>query len=505
MTRNMSETVDRRRIQTLTDIAIGLTAEQDLDKLLTRTLRYARELSHADAGTLYLMQDGALHFRIVQNDTFGTMAGGQGEQLDLPPVGLDRSNVSACAALEGRTIRIDDVYQCEDYDFSGPRRYDASTGYRSKSMLVVPMRNKQRDVIGVLQLINALDAENGEVVAFDEDVTVLVESLASLAAVAIANAALIEQTRDLFESLIKVLAVAIDAKSPHTGNHVQRVAELNLFLARKINERTDGPFADVNFSNEDLESIRLAGWLHDVGKITTPVHIMDKATKLMGLRDGLELIAARFALMELLMERSEKSVSDQSLTLDQLHEDFHFLIECNKPEVIIDDAKRARLEKIADRTVRYCGKERPLLEERELKALEIARGTLTEEEISIMREHVDSTEKMLTQVPFRQGLSKVPLYASQHHERLNGKGYPKGLQARDIPLPSRILMIADCYEALAAKDRPYKRELPEEKVLGILSGMADKGEIDKDILKLLTEEKLHREFEKQYAAKHPEQ
>ncbi|MFW6303409.1 MAG: HD domain-containing phosphohydrolase [Candidatus Sumerlaeota bacterium] len=502
MTRNMSEASDRRRIQTLTEIAIGLTAEQDLDNLLTRTLSYARELSHADAGTLYLFQDGALHFRIVQNDTFGTRAGGKGETLDLPPVGLDPSNVSACAALEGRTIRIDDVYQCEDYDFSGPRRYDSATGYRSKSMLVVPMRNKQRDVIGVLQLINAIESDSGEVVPFDEDVTILVESLASLAAVAIANAALIEQTRDLFESLIKVLAVAIDAKSPHTGNHVQRVAELNVFLARKINEKQDGPFADVSFSIEDLEAIRLAGWLHDVGKITTPVHIMDKATKLMGLRDGLELIAARFALMELLMERSKKPAHDKSLTLEQLREDFDFLVECNKPEVVIDDAKRSRLEDIAGRMVPFGGRERPLLEERELKALEIARGTLTEEEIAVMREHVDSTEKMLTQVPFRQGLAKVPLYASQHHERLNGKGYPKGLRARDIPLPSRILMIADCYEALAARDRPYKRELPEEKVLGILSNMAEKGEIDKDILKLLTEEKLHREFEARYAGKY---
>ncbi len=491
----------RRRIETLTEIAIGLTAEQDLSRLLDKTLRYARELSKADAGTLYLLQDGALHFSILQNESLGTKLGGGEGDIDLPPVALDAGNVSGCAALEGRTIVIDDVYACDDYDFSGPRRYDEATGYRCKSMLVVPMRNHQGDVMGVVQLINAIDGDTGEVVAFEADVVVLVESLASLAAVAISNAALIEQTRDLFESLIRVLAVAIDAKSPHTGNHVQRVAELNVFLAHYIHDKQDGPFAEVQFSDEDFEAIRLAGWLHDVGKITTPVHIMDKGTKLLGLRDGVELIETRFALLEMLARSDDPEKSGLG-SAEDLEEDLEFIRQCNKPDVIMDAARLERLRQIADRYVGHDGTKTHLLNERELDALSIVRGTLTDEEFGIMRSHVESTEAMLSQVPFREGLSKVTLYASQHHERLNGRGYPKGLSADQIPLPSRILQVADVYEALAAKDRPYKEAMTEREVLSILTNMAENSEIDHDILKLFTDEKVHRAFEAEYLRNH---
>ena len=509
----------RRQISQLTEIGIALSAELNLDALLEKTLHHARELTRADAGTLYLLLGGQLHFKILHNESLKVFKGGTtGVAVDLEPVKLDMANVSAYAAIQGKTIHIEDVYRSAEFDFSGPRKYDKMTGYRSRSMLVVPMKNHHGDVIGVLQLINATEPETGAVGAFSDEAVNLAEALASQAAVAITNASLVEEIKNLFDSLIRVLATAIDMESPYTGNHVQRVAELNVVLAKAINEKRDGPFAGVHFTDEQLEEIRLAGWLHDVGKITTPVWIMDKATKLESIYDRIGLIETRFGFIRRGMEiaalekkneilrrgGSEEEMARLDGELERqrgaLKDDLDFLRRCNQPGEFMEDAKLKRLQEIAKKTYVEDGAEKPLLTEDEAHNLSIRKGTLTEEQLKIMRDHVILTERMLSQIPFSGYLRNVPVYAAQHHERLDGKGYHKACKAEQLSLPARILAIADFYEALSAKDRPYKKPMSEEVILSILQKAADAGEIDKDVLELLTKDKIHHQFEEAYQA-----
>ncbi len=503
------------RASRLIEIGIALSAETRLDVLFEKIVTYARELTRADGGSLYLLEDGELRFRILQNESLGLfLRAGDGESIRLGPVPLVRTNVSAYAALTGRTVVIDDVYTCDDFDFEGPRRYDAETGYRSKSMLVVPLKDTRADVLGVLQLINARDPETAEVVGFRVDDVRLCEALASQAAVALANARLLHEVQEMLASLVRVLGVAIDAKSPYTGNHVQRVARLNVVLARALSETDEEPFRDVSFSDEELEEIRIAGWLHDVGKVVTPVHVMDKATKLEGVFDGIDRIRERFRAVRHLMEAQawrqelEERTGRAALSPDrrrglaerlgELDEDLRFVERCNRPDEFMDDAALERLRHVADKRYVEGGEEHPLLTPDEVRYLSIRRGSLTEEEMRVMREHAAWTRRMLLQIPFSRGLKNVPLYASQHHEKLNGTGYPEGLREPQIPLQSRILAVADLYEALSAKDRPYKQPMPREKIFAILRSAAEAGEIDRDIVEFALRHRLFDRFEEEY-------
>ncbi|MCX7045700.1 MAG: GAF domain-containing protein, partial [Candidatus Sumerlaeota bacterium] len=437
----------KRQISRLTEIGIALSAELDLDALLEKTLQYARELTFADAGTLYLMAGDTLHFKIMQNESMKAFLGGTtGKPINLEPVKLEKTNVSAYAALLKTTVNIPDVYASSEFDFSGPRRYDQKTGYHSRSMLVVPMKTHDGEVIGVLQLINALDPFTKAIIPFSKASTQLTQALASQAAVAITNANLVKEIKDLFESLVRVLAIAIDQKSPYTGNHVQRVAEFNVMLAKAVNAKGDGAFSNTKFSPDQLEEIRLAGWLHDVGKVTTPVHVMDKATKLEAIFDRIGLIEERFSAFRaslqaqaqeekvaLALTETDTARRDEGVAkietklageLGVLEDDLAFLRRCNQPGEFMEDAKLKRLNEIAQKTYRVEGKDKPCLTGDETLNLSIRRGTLTEEQFKIMRDHVVMTEKMLTQIPFAGKLKNVPTYAAEHHEKLNGKGYP---------------------------------------------------------------------------------
>jgi len=508
--RKPSNQETQARVARLIDIGVALSAETDLDVLLVKIVQYSREITRADAGTLYILSDGKLHFRIIQNDSLGVSLGGaSGGEINLDPVPIVESNVSGRAALTGSTIRIEDVYSSTEFDFEGPRNYDAQTGYKSRSMLVCPMKDTGGKVIGFLQLMNSIDQETGKVRGFCDDDVHICEALASQAAVAVTNAHLVTELNNMMDALIKVLGVAVDAKSAYTGNHVQRVATLNVALASAVSASSDPPFSDVSFSEKQLEEIKISGWLHDVGKVTTPVHIMDKAKKLETIFDRIDLVKERFfgikkflevnALKEKLKialqgpNGNDPAEIDKELEkqLTQLNIDFQFLAECNQPGEFLDNSKLDRICEIAGKTYEEEGKIRNYLTEDETKNLSIRKGTLTDEEMDVMRGHVECTKKMLDQIPFADHLKNVVLYASQHHERLNAKGYPKGLKAEQIPLQSRILAIADLYEALSAKDRPYKKSMNLKTILSILEKCASDGEIDKDVLNLLVNDKIY--------------
>ncbi|WP_025321784.1 HD domain-containing phosphohydrolase [Deferrisoma camini] len=481
---------EHARLRRLIEVTTALSVERDLEVLLDRILACARELTGADAGTVYTREGDRLHPRVIHNDTLGLRLRAAQAEDRLGTVAVEPGNVSGYAALHGKTVHVADVYRSDEFDFQGPRRYDAQTGYRSRSMLVVPLTEPGGRVIGVLQLLNARQAETGQPGPFrDEDVE-LVEAFASGAAAALRNARLVEDLRATLEGLVRALGVAIDAKSRYTGNHVQRVAELNVGLAQAIHRCEKGPLAGVRFGEEELEEIRLAGWLHDIGKVTTPVYVMDKANRLQGFFDRIEVIRERFRRVEaVLLERirSGDDPAENARRLDAMREDWAFVEAANRPGPPMGPEQERRLKRIASEAYGVLGPEERVLAPEELETLARSRGSLTPEEMEQMREHVVWTARMLGQIPFPPHLSRVPEIASAHHERLDGTGYPEGRTAEDLPMAARILAAVDVFEALTAADRPYKPPLPPERVVRILRQDAAQRKLDPDVVEVLLE------------------
>ncbi|RLC02388.1 MAG: metal-dependent phosphohydrolase [Deltaproteobacteria bacterium] len=514
-------------LKEITRIGAALSVEKNIHKLLEMIVDEAKSLTNADAGTLYILdkEQKALQFQILQNDSMKIRLGGtSGTETNLPSVPLfdsqgnpNHANVSSYAALTGEVINIPDVYDAEGFDFSGPRNYDKSTGYRSKSMLVLAMRNHENETIGVLQLLNAQDLETGDIVSFSPDYIDLVVSLASQGAVALTNTQLIQNLTDLFYAFIKSIATAMDEKSPYTGGHITRVVDLTMMIAKEINDTGQAPFQNTCFSDDEMEELRLAAWMHDVGKITTPEVIVDKATKLQSFFDRIEFIETRFDLIATAIEndflkhklelsaegkldpemisRLDQDMSEQITTVTK---DFAFLRDINQAVEFMDDDKLKQLQNIAKKTYHLNDRQRPYLTEDEILNLSIRKGNLTEEERGIIENHVEVTFKMLNELPFPKKHAMVPEYAAGHHEKLDGSGYPRHLSKDSLPLQSRIMAVADIFEALTAKDRPYKKPMKLSQALNILSFLKKDGHIDPDIHDLVISSNLFLEYAKAF-------
>ena len=513
-----------KHIKQLTQIGLALSAEKNISKLLESIVDEARELSNADAGTLYIVDkdNNELRFEILQSDTMNTRMGGtSGNEVNLPSVPLyidgepNHFNVSSHVALTGETINIPDVYEAEGFDFTGPKKYDAATGYRSKSMLVIPMKNHENEIIGVLQLLNAQDLDTDAVVAFSAEYVSLIGSLASLAAVALTNTQLIQDLNNLLYAFIKSIATAIDEKSPYTGGHINRVVDLTMMIAEKINEIEEGQYKDVFFSEDEIEELRMAAWMHDVGKITTPEYVVDKATKLHTIFDRIHLIETRFDLIaksienehlekkiELLQngkgsESELKRLEDElSGELKLLCEDFDFIKARNISGEFMSDENIERIHEMSKKSCIINGLAHPYLTENEVENLTIRKGTLTDQEREVIENHATMSLKMLNQLPFPRKLSKVPEYASAHHEKLDGSGYPRHLTEKDLPLQSRIMAVADIFDALTARDRPYKKPTKLSQAIKIMGFMKKDKHIDPDIHDLFLNSGLYIEYAK---------
>src|SRR4051812_21249116 len=459
-----------QRLEQLNTIGASLSAERDINRLLESILAAAKTITRADGGTLYrVTEERTLRFEIVRTSSLKYYLGGTtGNPVPFYPIQLykdgkpNHSMVAAHAALTGKTVNIPDAYTAEGFDFSGTRAFDAKTGYRSQSFLTVPMRNHDHEIIGVLQLINAHDPSSGEVVAFSPSDQRLAESLASQAAVALTNRMLIMQLEQLFESFINLMNSAIDEKSPYTGGHCQRVPVLTMLLAEAVNDTREGPLRDFTMSEKDRYELKIAGLLHDCGKVTTPVHIVDKATKLETLYDRVHLIDTRFEVLKRDLEIAalRKNIDEKTLRdrLRELEDDRRFLHACNIGGERMKDEDIARVKRIAKLRWRdVAGHEADFLTEDEVRNLTIRAGTLTDEERKVINNHIVATIKMLEALPWPRHLTKVPEYAGGHHERMDGKGYPRGLTREQMSVQARCMGIADIFEALTAKDRPYKK------------------------------------------------
>ena len=511
-------------LKKLAQIGIALSAEKNTKKLLEMIVTCARDFTNADAGTLYTVDENrnVLNFEIIQNDTLGTKLGGlSGGEIKLTPVPLEidgqpnHSNVSSYTALTGETINIPDVYEAKDFDFTGPRKYDEQTGYRSCSMIVIPLKNHANEIIGVLQLLNAKDSKSNKVIAFSEEYMELVSALASQAAVALENNQLIEDLQNLFDAFIQGIATAIDEKSPYTGGHIRRVTELTMNIANEVNKASEGPFAGIKFTEDEIEELRIATWLHDVGKITTPEFIIDKATKLETIFDRSKLIEARFELIKQIAENNylkEKiklveSKKDNKKELNWIYEKFcedienldaekEFIVQCNVPGEFNEEEEFNLLQNIGEKRFYLNDTEQKYLNDNELYNLSIRRGSLTKEEREKIEYHVSMSIKILEKLHFPKKLSRVSEYAGGHHEMLDGSGYPKGLSAEQLPLQARIMALADIFESLTAKDRPYKKPLKLSETIKILTQMRKENKIDPDLFDLFINSNILENYTK---------
>jgi HD-GYP domain-containing protein (c-di-GMP phosphodiesterase class II) len=507
-----------QQINRLAEIGRALSGEYDLNTLLEKICDEVRKFTYADACTLYIVKDNQLHVTIFQNHSMDIRMGGRtGEEFNMPPVDLIESNVSAYVALKGVSVNIPDVYDTDLFDFTGPKEFDQDTGYHSTSMLVCPMRNHENDIIGVLQLVNALNPDTGEIIPFLPDYISLTESLASQAAVSITNARLINDMEHLFESFVEVMATAIDEKSPITGGHIRRVANLTMIMAEELHKSDKHPFQDIHFTPEKFHELRVASWMHDIGKVTTPVEIIEKSKKLETIFDRVEFIDLRmqFIIQSTQLEAAQTQLKmihggatpEQIKTLEEstgkavkeLNEIRQFILKCNEPSEFLEDEYIERLQQISKKTYTDDqGNQQPFLSPDELKNLSIRKGSINEQERQIMKNHAQITLDMLEKIPFTKKLKNIPNFAGAHHECINGLGYPLGLRGEEIPFEGKLMAVTDIAEALTAKDRPYKRAMPLEQVYKVLRTMVDNNELDRDLVEFFINENIYQLYQEKH-------
>lgn len=558
----------------LIELGIALSAELNHDRLMENILLAAKEFCNADAGTLYLLTDSnELCFQIIRNDSLDIALGGTtGKSIDLPAVKIfdekgapNLHNVSAAAAVTGKTINIRDAYASNLYDFSGTKKFDEQTGYQSQSFLTIPLKNHEGDVIGVLQLLNAQDPDTGEVIPFSDEIEPLIEALASQAAISLNNQMLLQSQKELLDAFIELIAGSIDAKSAYTGGHCQRVPELTNMLAQAACDSDDPRFKEFNLTEDEWYELHIAGWLHDCGKVTTPDYVVDKATKLETIYDRIHEIRMRFEVLkrDAEIEMLKGIVEGGDVTelgiaykqrISQLDDDFAFIGECNIGGEFMENERIDRMKGIAKETwtrtlsdrigISYEEARRKnresepalpvvekLLDDRydhiiiresgdlmppdnkwdfsmpvpehkynlgEVYNLAIGRGTLTEEDRYKINDHIVQTIIMLEALPFPKHLKRVPEYAGGHHEKMDGGGYPRGLKKQDMSLPSRMMAIADIFEALTAADRPYKAPKKLSETIKIMSFMKKDQHIDGDLFELFLTSGIYQEYAKKH-------
>jgi HD-GYP domain-containing protein (c-di-GMP phosphodiesterase class II) len=512
------------RLERLNAIGIALSAEHEPKRLLEMILLGAKELTNADGGTLYTLEDDKLKFEILHNDSLGIRMGGTtGLEVPFEPLPLylvnnkpNNSMVAAYSVLHAKTVNIVDAYGKGEFDFSGTHQFDKKMGYRSQSFLTVPMRNNEGEVIGLLQLINAIDDQTGMIVPFSEAFQHLAESLASQAAMALTNQNLIQQLKHLFESFIKIIADAIDEKSPYTGGHCQRVPELTMMIAEAAVSAKTGPLQNFFMNEKELYELKIAAWLHDCGKVTTPEYVMDKATKLETIFDRIHLIDHRFELLKVQRENSVlhdalvnagsktpipiKHINQQiNVIKKRLDDDKNFIRRVNfgTEFMLAEDIQRIR--NIANyEFTSDSGHNVKFLTDDEVYNLTVERGTLTPEERKVINNHIVVTINMLNALPYPKDLARVPEYAGGHHERMNGTGYPKGLTRNEMSIPARIMGVADIFEALTSNDRPYKKAKTMSETLMLLGQMKLDNHIDPDIFDLFIREKIYLKYAEKF-------
>ncbi|MDP3113890.1 MAG: HD domain-containing phosphohydrolase [Candidatus Cloacimonadaceae bacterium] len=514
-------------IQRLTKIGESLSSETDLDKIFDMILEEAIAFTNADAATIYKVSDDGsrLEFEIVYTRSLNIKQGGSNSPINWPAIplysedGKPRLTHIVTSVYHGKQcLCFDDVYETKDYDITGTINTDKKHNYRCKSMLTIPLKNHEDEVLGIIQIINAMDKQ-GEIVNFTEEHRTMLNSLSSQAAIALSNRKLIASLENLLMEFMRSIATGIERKSKYSSDHIMRVAMLTDMIAAKINAMEIGKYAQFRFSENELKELSMAGWMHDVGKIITPEFIMDKSTKLETILDRIDLVEFRFERMKLLCTMLSRLIPAEEYTgfirqsisaeLDPgdisqyFADELAFIKKVNIGGEFVPDSDIERIERLAGIGFEYEGSHYFLISEDEKNNLQIRRGTLTSAEMKQMSAHVSVTWDMLSQLSFPKKYKNVAFYAATHHEKLNGKGYPRGLTAEDLPIQSRIIAVADIFEALTAADRPYKKAKTLTESLRIMAFCVKDGDLDRDLLDFFINSGLYLEFAHKYM--NPEQ
>jgi HD-GYP domain-containing protein (c-di-GMP phosphodiesterase class II) len=512
-----------QRLDQLTELSVELSSNRDIPLLLERILNTAKSMTHADGGTLYSVSADrkSLCFSISINDSLGLYQGGAGGQaINIPNIPLvdedgakNLAAVAAFAANTGQSVNIQDVYKSDVFNFSGMRKFDETFHYHSQSFLTVPMQDHEGELIGVLQLINAIDPDSGLACSFSDTDQRFIEALASQAAIAITNQELILRLENLFESFVNLINIGIDEKSPNTSRHCQHVPELTMMLAEAVHATKQGPLADFKMTPRDRRELWVAGLLHDCGKITTPVHVVEKSTKLHTIFDRIHHVDTRFevmkrdaeirALKEKLAAAGSPDNVQRNAEIDRqyqdqvarFNDDRQFLRVANIGGEGMRPEDQDRVRQIARyRWTGVDGEERDFLDQDELDNLTIRAGTLNPEERQIINNHISVTIRMLESLPWPKHLQRVPEYAGGHHEKMDGTGYPRGLRADQMSVQARMMAIADIFEALTAKDRPYKTGKTLSESLRILGGFRQRNHIDPDLFDVFVRNEVYLSY-----------
>ncbi|MFH0901488.1 MAG: HD domain-containing phosphohydrolase [Pseudomonadota bacterium] len=517
----------RYQLDELNAIGRALSSERDIDKLLALILKKARDVTGADAGSVYVVEDTGEHgqqrlrFKISQNDSV---------KLDFTEFTLpvSPSSIVGRCVLSRTVISIPDLYNLDvpgtgnnAWGFQHNRAFDEKIGYRTRSVLTVPMIDARDRVIGVIQLINRKRRRDSilrdskdfddQVVPFDSRAQDLAANLASQAGISLENALLYDDIRQLFEGFVRASVSAIESRDPTTSGHSQRVAELTLELARATSRVRSGSYSSYDVTNEELKEIEYATLLHDFGKVGVRESILIKGKKLFEhdrdiilnrfemIRKAIELSYAELKLSRAL-ELDERGILRPALALlegerdkrlEEVDDELAFIIKANEPTVL-DHGGFERLTEIAQHTyLDRHNRTMPYLRPHELEMLQVVRGSLTRKERSEIESHVVHTCTFLGQIPWGRALRSIPSIAAAHHERLDGSGYPKRLRRDQIPAAARMMAIADMYDALTASDRPYKSAVPPSRALEILAADAREGKLDPELLEIFVAEKVY--------------
>ena len=498
-------------------VARSLASERDVRKLLAAILRGARELTGADAGSVYVLEgdekddrDRELHFMLSQNDSVVT----DFSDFRLP---VDGKSIVGAAVLTRQPINLPDLYGLEfstnPFGFKHDRSFDERIHYQTRSMLTVPMLDAHDDVIGVIQLINKKrepDTKltqpsdfNTNVIPFDAASEKLALALATQAGVSLENALLYAEVRELFEGFVHASVIAIESRDPTTSGHSQRVGTLTVELAKTVDGITDGRLAPLKYDFDDLKQIEYAGLLHDFGKVGVREKVLVKAKKLYEYER--DLILARFDYIRKAIEadwlgrkceaaRSDWPALDEEnkARLAEIDRYVALILRSNEPSVLPEGDFKAIAE-VAQKTYRTpAGDEKPYLGADEVKALSLPRGTLTDVERIEIESHVTHTYNFLRKIPWGRQFKDIPMIAGSHHETLDGRGYPRHLLAEQIPWEAKMMSIADIFDALTASDRPYKKAIPVEKALSIIESEVKNGRLDVDLFRVFVEAQVYR-------------
>jgi HD-GYP domain-containing protein (c-di-GMP phosphodiesterase class II) len=522
---------EKHNLRKLNEIGIALSSKTDVTELLDTIITISMEITHADGATLYTIEDKPdapptkktehylankqLRFKYTKGETLNNPF----KEFTMP---ISTKSIAGYTAYAAKPLNIPDVYEIKpDSPFAfGGRAFDQSSGYRTKSMLVVPMINRDKETIGVLQLINKKDESvklsteeltHRHVISFDESDENLTYSFASQAAVALENRQLYDSIKILFEGFIRASVTAIEARDPTTSGHSERVALLTVGMAELVDKVDIDPFKDYRFSKQDIQEIRYASLLHDFGKIGVREPVLVKAKKLY--EHELDMVQARYAILkkavelkytkqkvQYLLDKSRDEAMPDLNRLDaecrdrlmELDDFLNFILKVNEPTVMSGSDGFDKIKTLQSKLFEFSESETyPYLTGYEAERLAIQKGSLGEDERLEINSHVTHTYKFLSQIPWTRDLKNVPNIAYAHHEKLDGSGYPNNLAAESIPVQARMMTIADIFDALTANDRPYKKSLPVEKAIDILGYEVKGKKVDADLFKLFVEGKVY--------------